>query len=728
MPLKTRIFLACALPALAIGLPAHAQDSPWGPGPAQSKTPIFQEEQPVVLHADAMDYDRETDMVIASGHVEITQGETVVLADTAVYDRRNDLVFAQGNVSVLEPSGNVFFADDIDLTQRFGRGAATQFKARLADGSLFAANKAVRVNPAVTELEQAVYSPCLVVCDDGATPKTPTWQVQAQKARLNRDTYKASYEDATFDLLGLPVFYTPYFSHSLPGAPNESGILAPEMQRNTNLGYVAKLPLYWAIAPDKDLTLTPMYTSLEAPVLIGEYREAFNDGSMKLAGSVTRPDRIDAAGNRTTGTTTRGHFFGRGDFAAMEDVRWGFNVRRTTDDTYLRRYDFSNDPLLTSRLYGEGFNLLPGGRSHMSLEALAFQGMQQQDDPRRSPLVLPLADIFYETDPLVYNSRFSLNANAMGLSRTDGADSRRLSLTGRWAMPYVSEGGHIFELASQLRADVYQVSNLPLSTGSFDGEVTRAIPEASLGWRYPLMRSFGRSNLIVEPVVNAVVSPSNGNSANIPNEDSAVPEFTDTNLFSANRFAGYDRVEVGPRLNYGLRSQFDAGGGIYADGIFGQAYRVTNDPLFPISNDLRSRFSDYVGMFRVSAGPPLLLAYRFRWDKDTFSAKRDELMANFSRWGHNLNLNYIDIRNDPVLASRREVTGSVTFSLTPEWSWNVSSSRDLRLDQFTSIGTQLNYKNECLQATVSLGHGFTSDRDFRQSTTILFQVFLKNLN
>lgn len=694
--------------------------------PAQAAT-----DEPVVLHADSMDYDREHDIVIAEGKVEVTQGKMILLADTLTYDRRNSLVYAQGNVSVLEPDGNVYFADNIQLNDDMASGVAEVFRARLSDGSLLAANGAVRESEDVTRLQKAVYSPCKIVCKDGTTPKTPTWQMKAGEAVVDRAEQTITYKNAWFETMGLPVIYTPYFSHAMPGADNKSGLLIPEYKNNNNLGSVVKAPVYWAISPTQDMTLLPIYTSLEAPVLAGEYRQLLDYGSLKFTGSVTRPDRRDALGNPIQGTTTRGHLFGDGNFDVDPDWRWGFNIRRSSDDTYLRKYDFGYEPLLTSRLYGEGFNFTgEGSRSYFITQALAFQGQLQQDDKERSPFVTPVMDFHYETPEFSNGSRLALTANAMSLTRDLGADSRRLSVAGKWILPYVTEGGHVLEFTSQIRADTYDVQNLFIPgtlNSQFDGQETRVIPMLTAGWRYPLMRRFESANWIVEPVVNAIVSPNNSNTYKIPNEDSAIPEFTDTNLFSENRFAGYDRVEVGPRLNYGLRSQLAFDGGWSLDGVFGQTYRVNDDPLFPISNDLNSRFSDYVGRVAVSYDP-VLLAYRFRRDKDTFTSKRDEIEAELRFKRIQFAANYVDIRNDPILASRQDVNGGVTFALAENWSWTGSMHRDLLLDKYTNATTGLAFHNECITVNMLFGRAFTSDRDFRESNSFTLQVLLKNLN
>ena len=46
-------------------------------------------------------------------------------------------------VSMLEPNGNVYFADDLELTGGMNTGVVTQFKERLADNSLLVGTKAV---------------------------------------------------------------------------------------------------------------------------------------------------------------------------------------------------------------------------------------------------------------------------------------------------------------------------------------------------------------------------------------------------------------------------------------------------------------------------------------------------------------------------------------------------------------------------------------------------------
>ena len=69
------------------------------------------EDQPVLLSADEVSYDRDLGVVTARGHVELSQGERILLADTLTYNERTGTVVASGNVSLLEPTGDIAFAD-----------------------------------------------------------------------------------------------------------------------------------------------------------------------------------------------------------------------------------------------------------------------------------------------------------------------------------------------------------------------------------------------------------------------------------------------------------------------------------------------------------------------------------------------------------------------------------------------------------------------------------------
>lgn len=689
-----------------------------------ARKPVSQDE-PVVLQADKVEYDRASFTVIAYGNVEISQGPTIMVADHVTYNQKTGKVTAVGNVSVLEPSGHVYFAENVELVHAMRAGALKQFRARMSDNSLFAANEAFQPDEKHTQMKQAVYSPCSVACTEGA----PLWQIKANDVLYDKEKQRVIYHDAYFEIFGVPVIYTPYLSHASPGAESESGLLPPEYGHSTNLGSVLKLPVFIAIAGDRDLTLTPILTSEDGVVMLSDYRQRFDSGIFKFQGSITNPSNRDANGNVTAGTQLRWHIDANGQFNPDPVTAWGVAVRRTSDDTYLRRYDFAYETPLTSRAYWESTQpLAVTGRSSSLVEGLAFQGLAAQDISNQSPYALPLANLYWQGDPNDYGARWDVNANFLNLMRKKGTESRRLSLSSGWTAPHITPEGHVFSLSANMRSDFYSVNDVPLAGGgTVDGATARLIPLLSAGWRYPLVNHFARSSLLVEPIVDFIISPNLGNKEKIPNEDSLVPEFSDANLFSANRFPGYDRVENGPRMNYGARGQYDWQGQFQVNALFGQSYRVTNDRRFPLSNDLTSHLSDYVGSFGINA-QPLELAYRFRTDNRQFVLSRSEWVATYSRQPLSVTGNYLKIDHDPILGSKEEISGALAFNFSKHWTVSTSSRRDLRLDQLTFTGFGLTYANECIAISAVAQRDFTRDRDVEPDTSVFFTFSLKNLN
>src|SRR5260370_10507228 len=73
------------------------------------------ESTPLLFSADELQNDQELGLVVAKGHVEISQGLRTLLADTVTYNQRTDTVTASGNVSLLEPTGEILCAGFMEL-------------------------------------------------------------------------------------------------------------------------------------------------------------------------------------------------------------------------------------------------------------------------------------------------------------------------------------------------------------------------------------------------------------------------------------------------------------------------------------------------------------------------------------------------------------------------------------------------------------------------------------
>ena len=331
-----------------------------------------------------------------------------------------------------------------------------------------------------------------------------------------------------------------------------------------------------------------------------------------------------------------------------------------------------------------------------------------------------------------------MDANLMALHRIDGADSRRLSIEGGWHLPHIGRSGSIYRLSATMRGDIYHVNNVD-SAGTTRktrarGLTGRLRPELPGEWRLPLMSRTGGIRKLIEPIVQGIISPYGGNPGEIPNEDSQDLEFDDTNLFSNNRFTGFDRVESGPRVNYGLRFGFFGLGGGRTQGMVGQSARLRADDTFNKGSGLEENFSDFVGRIRIAPAPSFDFAYRFRLTHQNFTARRNEIELASGPKAVRINIGYalleeqISEGDTTAFANREEVVAASDVRLTRFWRINAGTRRDL-----TGSGGTINwysgatYEDECFFFATSITKNFTRDRDVQPETNLLFTIRLKHL-
>jgi LPS-assembly protein len=680
----------------------------------------------VFFKADSLRYDRELGVLVATGNVEFTRGDHVLMADTVSYNEKNETVTASGKVTLVEPTGEVVFADYVELTGDLRDGVMRNLRMRLQDDSRLAAAGGRRTGGNRTELAKAVYSPCDLCRDRPDSP--PLWQIKAARVVHDQQAHDIIYNDAVVEVFGVPVAFLPYFQHPDPTVERRTGFLSPGFGGDSELGKFVRLPYYIDIAPNQDATLEPMMTTKEGPVMAGEYRRRWAHGYSTFNGSITEASAGDDEDH------IRGHIKTINRFDFDRTWRGGLDIYRTTDDTYLRRYKFDGVDQLTSQAFVEGFR----GRNYAQLRSYAFQGLRADDDPGQSPLVWPYGQYSFMSQPGRLGQYWTVDANMLQLTRSEGTDTRRLSVTPGWRLPVTTSTGEVYTLFARVQTDGYYADDLvdPHFTRPQSDFAGRVFPQVGIDWRYPFIRRDGTASTIVEPILGFVAGPNGGNSPKIPNEDSRDIELQDSNIFDPNRFPGVDRVDGGQRFYYGMKTSLiglTRGG---SSSLFlGQSYRVRRDDTFPVESGLEDHFSDFVGRLQVSPSQYLDTIYRFRIDKDSFEPRRHEVGAAVGPRSLRLSVNYIFLDNRPdqveFRSPRKQVSGAVTAQITPNWSVGGGALRDLAAPEGNARalrhGVNVAYEDECLIFTADFLRNFTEDRDVKPSTTLFFRITLKTL-
>lgn len=718
--------VALAVPAKAD--PQYPEEAPTKETPPRDKGKQRSSNQPALVTADQIIYDRDLDTVTASGHVEVDQSGRFLLADAISYNMKQDVIIATGNVAFTDIDGQVNFSDYMELSGDMKEAIAHHLRLLMVDNSRMAATTARRTGGTRNILDNAIYTACEPCANDPDGP--PLWDVRAQRIVHDDTTHRVVYTDAWFDVDGYPVAYFPYFSHADSSVKRESGVLPPTVFNNAIIGTGVRTPYYQVISPYQDLLLEPQYTTKEGAGFAGLWRARTSDGQLSTQMSVANEPSV----NNITQTSTGWNVDAKSQFSLDDTWRAGYDVERSSDRDYLRYYNYAlTAPYLTSRPYIEGFS----SRDYFAVEAYSFENQSDTPAatppgaPNKTPTILPLITYSAQSTQGWQGSYWTFDTHSASIMRVDNeTDSRRINSISSWHLPYTTRDGQSFNFTTSLRADVYDSDNIP-GYGSQQVYAYRLIPTGSVDWRYPLEKMGDHSTQILTPIVMANVGPYGGNSSKIPNEDSLDFELDDSNVFSPTPFTGYDRVSSGPRLAYGAEYTVSNRGDSAADLLIGESYQPHPEHVFPVGTGLDNNWSDIVGRAQVAPSQDLKMTYHFRIDSGNFSFRHSEV--DFSAGSRPISATigyaFIDTTASTLgYGVRDQIVGSLDVQFTRRWSAEVYDTQNLGPGGGPlQTGARVGYEDECTIVQVDGGELHTTVNTIVAGHYVIMRIVLKTL-
>lgn len=705
------------------------------PGRAAAQEAGYSENAPVDFTADSLEHDETGRILTARGNVELIQSGQILRADTIVYHLETDTAEAIGNVVLNQPNGDTFFGDEVLLKNEMKDGFVRELRGLLVDGSRFTAVEGERFGGVKTVMRDATYTPCEPCKAD--PEKAPVWQLVADEVVHDKEDKRISYKNARFELGGLPVAYTPYFSHPDGTVERKSGFLTPGAGFDSQLGLNYRQSYYWDIAPDKDATFGTIVATDVAPVLLGEYRQRFAHARLTGEGSVTYSDRTDRSAGMDVAEAdeARGHFFGDAQWDMNDKWRSGLRVNVTSDNQYLRQYDLSNEDVLENEVYAERFS----GRNYMVGRMLAFQDTRVSARQLEQPAVLPEAVASFVGTPNGFvGGRWSVETSLLGLYR-DGNDQdmARASIETGWQRRFVHPLGLVTTTDLMARGDVYGVGDRDASESSVSGQDSatseiRGFTQAHVQTSYPVVKQMGSAQLVLEPLGALTLGTDVNVDNDIPNEDSQDVYLDSLKLFEANRFAGYDRIEDRSRATYGLRAGVHAENGYRAEVFFGQSHRFDrNNNPFPEGSGLSDQNSDYVGSVSAAFGDYLQADYRFQLENNNLTSQRHEVeienrLGPFSLYNRYFYANAL--QGSDLSVSREQIYSGASLRLHENWAVRSAVQYDLGENQGLRQAVYgVDYLGQCLTLSVTGQRTLTQDSSGDSGTEFMIRLGLKNL-
>jgi LPS-assembly protein len=287
----------------------------------------------------------------------------------------------------------------------------------------------------------------------------------------------------------------------------------------------------------------------------------------------------------------------------------------------------------------------------------------------------------------------------------------RLTGEAQWRRSFTDSAGEIWTPFAIIRADAIDasISNQPgvsnfLPVG--DTQALRVMPTVGLEYRYPFINVQPWGTTTIEPIAQVIIRPNETYAGKLPNEDAQSLVFDTSNLFSVDKFSGYDRVEGGGRANIGVQAttQFDRGGSVKV--LFGQSYQLFGMNSFAVADatntgvdsGLATPKSDYVGSINYSPNRTYTFSVRTRLDQATLDVQRFEAegRASFDRWS--VSMLYGDYAAQPELGylTRREgLLGSASVKVAANWVVTGAARWDLVANKVNQYIVGAGYVDDC---------------------------------
>jgi LPS-assembly protein len=734
----------------ALTTPAAAQGFTFNPIPPRPKPPRAASDGQMLVQAVEVDYDYNNSRVSAVGNVQMFYNGTSVEADKVVYDQKTKRLHAEGNIRMTDADGKITYANILDLSDDYRDGFVDSLRVDTAEQTRMAATRSERTNGNYTVFENGVYTACAPCKDDPKKP--PLWQVKGARIIHDQNEKMLYFENAQLEFFGVPMAYLPYFSTPDPTVKRKSGFLMPSVTSVSTYGYGVEVPYYWAISPDYDATFNPRFTSRQGVLLQAEFRQRLINGSYQIRAYGI--DQLDpgAFAGQPGDRTFRGGVETKGQFALNDKWAWGWDGVLLSDYYFMSDYRLSQykDPLgsflslpteAISQLYLTGV----GNRSFFDARTiyyLSFSGLQNQ-----VPIIHPVVDYSNVINHQVLGGEFSYKtnftsltrqtaafdpittlANTNGLCLTASADPlarlpsqcllrgmpgtyTRFSGEAQWRRSFTDSAGEIWTPFASIRADAIDasISNQPgvsnfLPVG--DTQALRVMPTVGLEYRYPFINIQPWGTTTLEPIAQVIIRPNESYAGKLPNEDAQSMTFDASNLFSVDKFSGYDRVEGGGRANVGVQAttQFDRGGSINV--LFGQSYQLFGLNSFAVADvtntgldsGLQNTRSDYVARINYSPNRTYTFSVRTRLDEQTLNINRFEAegRASFDRWS--VSLMYGNYAAQPELGflTRREgLLGSASVKVAENWVVTGAARWDLVANQINQYIIGAGYVDDC---------------------------------
>ncbi|MDQ6955148.1 MAG: LPS assembly protein LptD [Mariprofundaceae bacterium] len=639
--------------------------------------PCYGAAKGIDIVADSMVRD-EYGMVTAVGDVEIKRHGETLKSDKIYYDLKHQRIEAMGHVDILSPQAHIQ-AESAILHTDDKTGELKQVILTLERGERLQADSLTRLSDMRFNADNISFTTCPLDAE--------AWRLYADHVEIDQHEGALIATGARFDIAGVPVFYSPYWKHSLR---RKSGILLPDIGTSSSRGTEYALPYYWAAKSNWDATITPRWMTARGLMGEVELRHAAGYGGEEVQWAGLRDKQTQAYRQHIQSKVVR-----------KFSKNWQFyaNIDHVSDRDFL--LDFAlNDIGNSTRYLSSDVGLAwQGERGDVHLNTLYQQDLIQLNDDRTLQ-ILPRLESRYAI-PIMGDAQLHIDQQSTRFDRNIGVDGWRVEIHPWLALPLSMQGGAI---QSTIQMGVHQTRYGQLNTGlTSTQKYARTVYDASLETRVSVERISADKHWrhSISPIFRYDLSYAPNQTGKV-NFDTGFSQLTLNNLLQGNRFTGLDRFERMNRISVMLENSLqhkaessDASFNIFTARL-GVAYDLLRQNIDTTLQTTQLRpFSNLVGELVVSPMPGLTADASGQYDPvNKFWGTAQAAIHLQHQQGHQLNVRWQ--RVDARYSTATEfLSGDLDVAITPRWKAFGTVQYDARIKLTQQASTGIHYQHSC---------------------------------
>ena len=626
-------------------------------------------------------------VITSTASADQSDAITRIDADFLLGENRNLLSFS-GNVDIRRQRQRIL-ADQVNLSSEANRIEATG-NTRFYDDNLYISSQSLAINneqeagyflqsrfqvmdqhlrgsaERIEQIDadhQVLRKVTFTTCD----PDDDAWSLHALSLEIDHATRQGTARDAVLRIRSVPVFYFPWVMFPV-GDDRMSGILSPTLGNSSDDGTFVSVPVYWNMADNFDMTITPVNFSDRGLQINTENRYLLQDHTGTVRYSALDDD-ISGTGRWYRGWEHRAQLPG--------GINARLNLQRVSDSEFLEDFDDGDFPqdtdfLPSSLRLNRGFGDWKGNVLFKEFQTLDLNELiadrPYELKPRISLDLTPLVE------PNQVNFRWRNQLTRF--EREESTNGTRLRMTP--LVTYPVEDVFYF-IKPQLQLDLTHYRLDPRDDQP--DEIDRALPLVSIDSGLIFERNIGLNDSwlqTLEPRLYLLYVPYDDQS-DIPDFDTSRQLESYNGLFRNNRFNGGDRIGDAQQVSLGITTRFfepEKGREVFTASV-GQAFYL-EDRRVSIDNTAieESDKSGFISRLQYRPSEPWLLSLGNVFDDDDDESVQTDVALRYHNSPVLFNLEY-HYRQDEL----EQTTLSTVYPLSNRWTGFFKHQYSIRKDR-----------------------------------------------